>query len=777
MRKILVTMVLAVSAFVAVPSGAALAAPPSFVGVETAFSTTNAASLSVAVPSGSSGDLLIAVLGVAVNPSTATPAGWTPIQAGFNQGTCASGDGIGIRCQLNTWYKVASSVSEGPVSFSWGGTLRQAAGAIVRYSGADPTDPICDIATQQGASTTITAPSVAFGADTTVLWVVASDINDADSILQSPPPTSRFNLTSTTTGPSDVNDEEGLAIAGSDAQFATAGTSGAASWTMPRLEEFRGTTIPISAGGCTTNSPPTADANGPYSVDEGGSVELDATGSSDPDEASTGLTYDWAFDGDSAFDDATGATPMFSAAGLDGPTSVTVEVRVTDSEGESDTEMATVIVENVAPSIDGLSITSPVDEDRAATLTGTFSDPGVPDTLELDIDWDGDATVDETVAVAGGTFSVLRQYLDDDPTGTSSDSYTVGVELRDDDGDADSRSVETLVLDVAPTILSLSVDASVDENGSVTLGGVFSDPGTLDTHTVSVDWGDGTIHDVSLPLGDRSFWIGHQYLDDDPTGTPSDIAPITVTVTDDDTLADTVGTSTTVVNVPPALASLESSATFGEKAAEGEPVTITGAFTDVGSLDTHTVSIDWGDGSSGAATVTESGGNGSFSATHSYASGGMFTVTVTVTDDDTGTDVDSTLAVGTGVGLNNGVLQVVGTDGDDLAHVKLVRDEIDVFASFISPKHRRFDAAAVTSVEVWLCDGDDRGNVHPSIDIVATIHGAGGDDMLWGGSGPDALFGDDGDDMLWGRHGDDLLDGGLGGDRLRGGRGTDTLIP
>ncbi len=128
MRKILVTMVLAVGAFVAVPSSAALAAPPSFVGVETAFSTTNVTSLSVAVPSGSSGDLLIAVLGVAVNPSTATPAGWTPIQAGFNQGTCASGDSIGIRCQLNTWYKVASSASEGPVSFSWGGTLRQAAG-------------------------------------------------------------------------------------------------------------------------------------------------------------------------------------------------------------------------------------------------------------------------------------------------------------------------------------------------------------------------------------------------------------------------------------------------------------------------------------------------------------------------------------------------------------------------------------------------------------------------------------------------------------------------
>ncbi len=277
--------------------------------------------------------------------------------------------------------------------------------------------------------------------------------------------------------------------------------------------------------------------------------------------------------------------------------------------------------------------------------------------------------------------------------------------------------------------------------------------------------GDGTIDDFALPLGDRSFSIGHQYLDDDPTGTPSDVAPISVTVTDDDTLADTAGTSTTVVNLPPALASLESSATFGDKAAEGEPVTITGVFSDVGSLDTHTVSVAWGDGSrarrwfgrrarpSRPPTCTRRGG-----------------VTPRPSPSPTTTPGPTSTArwpVATGVGLNNGVLQVVGTDGDDRTHVQSVDDEIDVFGVVrLRPKHRRFDAASVTSVEIWLCDGDDMGNVHPSIDVAATIHGGDGNDMLWGGSGPDALFGGDGDDMLRGRRGSDLLDGGSGTDKL-----------
>jgi len=46
------------------------------------------------------------------------------------------------------------------------------------------------------------------------------------------------------------------------------------------------------------------------------------------------------------------------------------------------------------------------------------------------------------------------------------------------------------VYDVPPSNLQVSLTAaSINENGSTALSGSFTDPGTLDTHTVLVDWG------------------------------------------------------------------------------------------------------------------------------------------------------------------------------------------------------------------------------------------------------------------------------------------------
>ncbi len=91
-------------------------------------------------------------------------------------------------------------------------------------------------------------------------------------------------------------------------------------------------------------SPPTADAGGPYTVVEGYAVQLDASGSTDPDLPNDTLTYAWDFDGDGEYDDATGVTPTFSAAGLNGPATVTVGLRVTDDDGASDTATADINV-------------------------------------------------------------------------------------------------------------------------------------------------------------------------------------------------------------------------------------------------------------------------------------------------------------------------------------------------------------------------------------------------------------------------------------------------
>ena len=66
-------------------------------------------------------------------------------------------------------------------------------------------------------------------------------------------------------------------------------------------------------------------------------------------------------------------------------------------------------------------------------------------------------------------------------------------------------------------------------------------------------------------------------------------------------------------------------------------VTITGAYTDLGVADTHTVTIDWGDGSSSAAVLNTVAKT--FTATRSYnlsSADQYFAISATVTDDDTG---------------------------------------------------------------------------------------------------------------------------------------------
>jgi hypothetical protein len=106
----------------------------------------------------------------------------------------------------------------------------------------------------------------------------------------------------------------------------------------------------------------------------------------------------------------------------------------------------------------------------------------------------------------------------------------------------------------------------------------------------------------------------------------------------------------TIVNVAPAV-SVDS---MPAAVADGDPVALTASYADAGALDTHTVLIDWGDGTScdpdidpGCSRVV-TGSSGTITADHTYALSGVYDVTVTVTDDDlgVGTSAPSTVSVG-----------------------------------------------------------------------------------------------------------------------------------
>ncbi|MBM4405976.1 MAG: PKD domain-containing protein [Chloroflexi bacterium] len=127
-----------------------------------------------------------------------------------------------------------------------------------------------------------------------------------------------------------------------------------------------------------------------------------------------------------------------------------------------------------------------------------------------------------------------------------------------------------------------------------------------------------------------SVTLTHQYLDDNPTGTPSDTYNVAITVTDDDGGIGSATAPVVVNNVNPvATASAAPNPQYW-----GLNVNFTGTVTDVGTLDTHTFAWDFGDATSGSGASTA----------HAYANPGPYTAKLTVTDDDTGKD-EKTLAI------------------------------------------------------------------------------------------------------------------------------------
>ncbi len=372
-------------------------------------------------------------------------------------------------------------------------------------------------------------------------------------------------------------------------------------------------------------------------IDENSAATLSGTYAHDGLFSSHSLDIDW--NGDGTYDETvTVSGGSFSVDHTyldDSPTATSsdtngVGVRLRDAGGGSDIDSVNVTVKNVAPVIRTLSITSPINEAGSATLSGTYSDVGTLDTHKLDIDWNGDGTFDQTIDVSGGSFSVGRQYDDDDPTGTASDAFNVNVRLRDDDTGSDTDSVSLTVSNLAPEIQSLSVGGPISENESATLSGTYTDVGTLDTHELDIDWNGDGAYDQTITVIGGIFSIGHQYDDDNPTGTQSDTFSVNVRLRDDDTGSDTGSAKLTVNNVVPDIHTLS----IASPIFVNDTATLSGTYSDVGPLDTHLLDIDWDGNGSYDETVAVAGG--SFAVSHTFTSPGNFGVNTRLRDDDNG---------------------------------------------------------------------------------------------------------------------------------------------
>ena len=263
----------------------------------------------------------------------------------------------------------------------------------------------------------------------------------------------------------------------------------------------------------------------------------------------------------------------------------------------------TITIENVAPTID-IGEDRHVNEGDNVPFWVNIEDPGL-DTHTIEWNFgDGATAVD-----------------DRRPTHIYAEEghYPVSVMVTDDDGGMANWAITVYVENSAP-VVDAGPDQIVNQGETVHLNGDFTDPGN-DVENWWWDFADGSviIRDELSP--DHIFLSEHNY-------------PVTFSVMDSGGAVSVDVVNIKVLNVPPTV-----EAGDDLTAEVGEVVSFEGSFTDPGLVDTHTATVNYGDGSGninlGTVTSPISG------LSHTYTDSGVYTVTLQVQDYYGGEDIDT----------------------------------------------------------------------------------------------------------------------------------------
>jgi len=192
---------------------------------------------------------------------------------------------------------------------------------------------------------------------------------------------------------------------------------------------------------------------------------------------------------------------------------------------------------NTAPVLQGIGATSPVVEGDMASLAGSVFDPDLGDSAVLQIDWGDGSSETLNFNVPGlNAFALQHAYVDDAPTGTPADSFTITMTATDSHGQAARATLPVLVTNAAPKLVNVTVTSPVYANSNAVVSGMIEDPGLLDTFQLAVNWGDGSaVQNFNYPLGVRAFAESHAYAAGNTNYS------IQLNLTDDDTGVGTAG--------------------------------------------------------------------------------------------------------------------------------------------------------------------------------------------------------------------------------------------
>jgi PKD repeat protein len=200
--------------------------------------------------------------------------------------------------------------------------------------------------------------------------------------------------------------------------------------------------------------------------------------------------------------------------------------------------------------------------------------------------------------------------------------YQVVITLVDSDG-GDARGEWTVIVGEVASV-DAGPDVIIDEGSMFISSGFLGDSESV-TYTAFVDYYDDS---GAVPLelySGNTFDLRHQYHE-------NGIYTVLVMVFNDGMEYGEDTVEVTVNNIDPLFESL--SLFPNDAVYPNTAVQVTGTFSDPGILDAHTITFDWGDGSSVARDLDA--GVFVLSGSHSYAKAGNYTVLVTILDDDGG---------------------------------------------------------------------------------------------------------------------------------------------
>ncbi len=290
---------------------------------------------------------------------------------------------------------------------------------------------------------------------------------------------------------------------------ATASDSSTSEFSAAQLANSLPTVTVDNTGVTVDEGLPALNAGTFADVDPGTVVTITASTGTVEQVGSQAGTWNWSFDT------------------IDGPDeSQTVTITATDSDGAETSTTFELVVNNLAPVVTAAGDQT-ADEGALTTFSlGSFTDPGDDDPWQVTVA-SGDSTTDDTFTVSstGDLGTLAHTYADDG-------LYTVTVTLQEDNGTGASGAdaFQVIVANVAPYFEAGSNETIwPDVLGHFEREIDFTDPGTLDEHTVKVDWdGDAVVDETfTVPVGDRSFVIDNTY-------TQAGMYTVNVTVEDDD---------------------------------------------------------------------------------------------------------------------------------------------------------------------------------------------------------------------------------------------------